>query len=319
MIRQSHRNRTLLGQADADRGLQQQRAQLAGAGAARPAARCSAGLPAPRGTRPCRTAAGNRLSHGFWLPGSTPSHSRKPADDQRQHVDRGGQQEQDRRALRDRGRVPAALDQQQAADRDAADAAQRYRRVERQLGQRDPRPETDRRALEHLQEREDVAGAGEDLEHDRHDHPAELHPRHRVGDALQAGHREQQPDRERDQAPSQIRLRHRLLPAAASCSAAARSSAAIASASRSSSAGGASSAVSAMVDYSSSDAGRNFQSTKSSGSARLTRVRSRSAAPTPGSSASTRRGLSIRGRRFPSTIKRSSPSPSAAAAWAGSR
>ena len=96
-------------------------------------------------------------------------------------------------------RLAAALDQQPGADRDAARATERHGRAERQFAERDARTEPDGRAVEHLQEREDVAEAGEDLQPDADQQPAHAHVANGVRDAAEARDREQQADDDRDQ------------------------------------------------------------------------------------------------------------------------
>ena len=60
-------------------------------------------------------------------------------------------------------------------------------------------PNRERRAIEHLQEGDHVADAGEDLQHDREHQPAGVHVADLVGHAVQARHRQQQADHHRHQ------------------------------------------------------------------------------------------------------------------------
>ncbi len=147
------------------------------------------------------TSAGHQTEQRVAWTGQDPDPQAESGQDQRDHVDRAGQQEQHRRALGDPSWVAAALHQQPRADRDAAGATERDRRAERELAERDPRPEANRRSFEHLQEGQHVAQAGEDLEHDREHEPAAAHLADRVGHAVQPGDREQQADDDRDQDP----------------------------------------------------------------------------------------------------------------------
>jgi hypothetical protein len=117
----------------------------------------------------------------------------KPAgEDERDHVDRGRQQEQGRGTLGGPARRRASLDQQQHTDSLAGGPAERYGRVERQFGQRDSCAEPYRGPLKHLQEREHVAQARKDLENDRRHQPRRLHVLDDPADAVEARDREQQ-------------------------------------------------------------------------------------------------------------------------------
>ena len=145
------------------------------------------------------TAAGTRLSNGLLGPGSMPSHSPRPASSSVitliALVSRNSTAE--RSAIRvglpprsTSSHAPTATLPAPPSETAAPNASSL---------QGHPRAEPQRRAVEHLQEREHVADAGEDLQHDRHQQPAEVHVGDLVGDAVQAGHRQQQRDHQREQ------------------------------------------------------------------------------------------------------------------------
>jgi hypothetical protein len=123
----------------------------------------------------------------------------EPGQCERNHVDRARQQEENRRTLGDVANRAAPVDQQPGACRDAPRPAERHGGVECQLRQRHAGAEADWGALEHLEERQHVAKAGQQFERDRDPNPAAAH----VGDGachpVQPRDRQQQPCDERDE------------------------------------------------------------------------------------------------------------------------
>jgi hypothetical protein len=115
--------------------------------------------------------------------------------------------------LGDPAGLASALHQQPSPDRDAARSAQRDRRSERQLAEGHPSAESDRGAIEHLQEGQHIPQAGEDLESDRDQQPVDSHVCHGFGHSVQSRHSKQQPhdersqDRQRDKASPQAAAR----------------------------------------------------------------------------------------------------------------
>ena len=192
-----------------------------------------------------------------------------------------GQQEQHRRALGHAAWARAALDQQPGADGDAAGAAERHGRAERQLAQRHARPEPDRRALEHLQEGDHVADARQHLEPDREDHPADRHVHHRPT-SCSPGTASSSPTTIATSIASEIRPCRRLRVALASSSSSsvlARRGCFVSAPPRSPS-----------CHPARHEPARAPRPRRRRASAPTTRARSRCPAPTPGSTAATRPG-----------------------------
>ena len=88
------------------------------------------------------TPAGTSVSSGSRGPGRIPSPSASAGGGEGEQVDGAGQEKQDRGALGDVTGGDASLAQQPCAHRDAAGAAERHRRAEGHLGQRDRAPKT---------------------------------------------------------------------------------------------------------------------------------------------------------------------------------